>query len=368
MKKLEILKLMEANLKVDKTFEFLPWHKRQLPNWWFHELTDASIVPRIEGLTTELNQLREATKKIASETKEAKDLIASTDCKHEIRLTKYHHFGETHECIFCGKRIDNNPHDYWDPAELHSTYCINYAHKYQDQCEEEYSIKDGHTKEELYDKIVTILKDKKDDEEIDLVKELKELNLKHAEYIDIKIKPETFIMIIGGTNKQFIGDGAYITKPKLDLVKELYSYFAGQADTKLLVIDNADVITSIDSFSNMKKAAYSSIKELERILSEYNQDFKLIIDISDLYDYKIDGKKITQKKHELKLKKMYPNSRIIRINNFNNANSDERKRVLKTPSEDTFGYANDDYYQNENGSIKKTNQNHVLKLINRKDE
>lgn len=329
MKKLEILKLIEANLRVDKTYKFLPYHKRQLPNWWFHELTDASIVPKIEGLTTELNQLREATKKIARETKEAKDLIKSTDCKHEIRLSKYHHFGVTHECILCGKRIDNNPHDYWDPAELHSTYCINYKHKYQDEYDDTYIIKDGHTKEKLYSKIVTILKDKTDDEEIDLVKELKKLNLKHAEYIDIEIKPETFIMIIGGTNKQFVENGAYITIPKLDVVKDIYSYFAGQEDTKLLVIDNEDVINSIDHFRNMKKASYSSIGELENILKEHKHDYKLIIDMADLYDYKVSGNEIIQEEHELRLQEMYPNSKVIKINNSTKDKIKNKEYMLK---------------------------------------
>lgn len=368
MKKIEILKIMEANLRIDKTYKYLPWDKKMLPNWWFMDLSHARIVPRIEGLTNELNQLRKETKEIAKITEDAKELLAVSNCKHEIRLSKHNHFGTIHRCILCNKDLYDNPHSYWDPAEMQSTYCINYKHKHQDDSEEPYSIKDGHTKEELYEKIVKILKNKNDDEEIDLVEEFKKLNLKRAEYIDIKLKPETFIMIIGGTNKQFIGNGAYITKPSIDIVKDLYSYFAGQQDTKLLVIDNANVITSIDDFSNIKKAAYSSIKELERILSEHKQDYKLIINISDLYEYSIEDEQIVQKKYELDLQKMYPNSRIIRINNFSNTNDDERKEILNTPSDISFGYTNNEYFQNVKGSLKKKDIKHVIKLINKRKD
>ena len=339
MKKLEILKLIEANLKIDKTYSFLPWNDKTFPNWWFYNLSQATMVPKIEGLTNELNLLRQATKDIAKETKEAKELIENTDCKHEIRLHYENPYFSEHKCIFCGKIFTNNPETYWDPAELPNTYCINYESKYQDDGDQSYIVKGGHTKESLYNLITAILKDKSDDEEIDLVKEMKELNLKLSEYINIEIKPETFIMIIGGTNKQFIGSEAYITKPKTDIVKDLYTYFAGQIDTKLLVIDNADVITSIDNFSNVKKVAYSSIEELEKILDDHKQDFKLIIDISDLYDYKIKNKNITQKKHELDLKTMYPNSRVIKINNI---------------------------CQNEDGLLRKTDVKHILKLVNEK--
>lgn len=169
MKKIEILKMIKANLRIMKTYRFLPWDKRQLPNWWFSDLTHARIVPRIEGLTTELNQLRKATKEIARETKEAKDFIKSIDCKHEIRLSKHHHFGTANKCIFCGEEINDNT----------STYYINYEHKYQDEDEEEYTT-DGFTEEDLYKIIIGILKDKKDDDEIDLVAELGKLNLGHT--------------------------------------------------------------------------------------------------------------------------------------------------------------------------------------------
>jgi hypothetical protein len=333
MKKIEILKLMEANLRVDKTYSFLPCSERMVPELWFDDLTHARIVTKVEGVTEELNLLREATKIIAQKTKEAKELIASANCNHEIRITEYGCLNiATHKCILCGKSFQSNPYYYWDPSELENTYCINYEGKYQSDDEGKYVIKDGHTKEELYSIINDILKDKKDDEEIDLVKEFKKLKLKKAEYFDIKPIEETFIMILGGTNKKYIGNGAYITKPKVDVVKDIYSYFAGQEDTKLLVIDNEDVINSIDHFRNMKKVSYSSIGELENILKEHNQDYKLIIDITDLYDYKVSDNKITQEKYELELQKRYPNSKVIRVNDFNNITKDEvknKKYILK---------------------------------------
>ena len=327
MKKIEILKLMEANLRVDKTYSFLPWSERATPEWWLNDLTHARIVTKVEGVTVELNLLREATKIIAKKTKEAKEFISSANCNHEIRITE--HGGcfntTTHTCILCGKSFGENSNYYWSPSELENIYCINYEGKYQNDGEGGYIVKDGHTKDELYSILNDILKDKKDDEEIDLVQEFKKLHLKKADYYDITVPEENFIMILGGTNKQFIGEGSYITKTKKDIVKDIYSHFAGLEDTKLLVIDNEDVIKSIDQFRNMKKISYTGIGELKNILKEHNQDYKLIIDMTDLYDYNISDNQIVPERHELGLQEMYPNSKVIRVNKFDNFTKDERK-------------------------------------------
>ena len=57
-----------------------------------------------------------------------------------------------------------------------------------------------------------------DDEEVDLVQEIKKLGLKDCTIYEKPFKKENYILIIGGSNKQYISSSSYLTSKSENLI------------------------------------------------------------------------------------------------------------------------------------------------------
>lgn len=69
---------------------------------------------------------------------------------------------------------------------------------------------------------------------------------------------------------------------------------------------------------------YDTIKDLKINLNALRDiPFKLVLDLSKLYDYKIENGNVVASDYSLNLERLFPNSIIIRVQRFNINKSDE---------------------------------------------
>ena len=355
MKKIDILKVIEANLKIMNNSKLLSITKDRgfpeysiKPEYWF---------PNIEELKEEFEVLRKEVQSRLDETNECKKIIDDSCCKHEIRLTHYHTFGCDYKCVFCGEYISSDNNVSFGYSINRNCNCANLTAKYQDS--EDYEVlKNGYTKKDIYEIIINILKDKDDNAEIDLVGEFKNLNLKECEIIQKKKVLENYILIISGTNKKYIDNTAYITCKTFNVGIDFVKYFSGILNTKIELIDDNDYLFKIEFpnyGSNLKFTSYDTLEELQiEIQRENNIPFKFIIDLSELYNYDIIDNEIKKENINLELKELFPNSHIIRIKDLSKKSLKELSTFLHE-YQDLYAYSNNKYYYLDDNEVKSAN-------------
>lgn len=330
--------------------------------------------PDIDELKEEFDILGQEVKDALDETENCKEYIKGSCCNHEVRLKHFGTFWSHSTCVFCDKRILSNDCINWEYSINRNKYCVNLIAKYQD--DEDYdNIPDGYTNEQVYEIINNILKDKKDDEEVDLVQEFKKLKLQNCKINEEKKVNENYILIIGGSNKQFIDDEVFLHKKGLKIGLDFVKYFSNFLNTKVELIDNSEILESEylkkcfprENY-NLKFTNYDTIDELKEILlCQKEIPFKIVIDLSELYEYKVLNDNISKEVVTLKLEEYFPNSHIIKIGTQYKRNLEEVVSYLKSFQgfDNLYTYQDGYYYYLENGEIKSDNLENTCGKVKR---
>lgn len=334
MKKSEILKLIEVNkiiknnsalLSITKERENSRFQKDK--KYWF---------PNIEELKEDFNILSIEVQEALNEVEACKQYIQNSNCNHDVRLEHYGLFGSHSKCIFCGKSIKSDNCCNFEYSINRNKYCVSLVAKYQDDDDYGY-VSDGYTNEQVYEIILNLLKDKDMDEEVDLVQEFKKLDLHNCKINDEKKVNENYILIISGTNKKYIDKDTYMVSENLNTSSEYVKYFSELLNTRVELIDNIETLENIelkkmfnDNYRYLKFASYKTKEELEKeLLRQKDIPFKVIIDLSNLYEYKISNDVITKEKVELNLSEYFPNSHIVKINDAPKNNFEQEETCGK---------------------------------------
>ena len=375
MKKKDLLKLIEAKYKIINNEKLVEFTERSAGNFRWYQKKEEDWFPKIDDLENEFNILKKEVKLALKETKEAKDVINNFECNHDVRLNYYELFSNTSKCIFCDEYIHGDNVSNWEYSKNRNKYCVILDDKIQfDSDGDDYIIDNGYTINQVLEIILDIIKDKNDEDDIDLIQEFKKLNLINCKINDQKKSKENFILIISGSNKHFIDDESYIQKKGLDFGLEIVDYFYGLLNTKVKLIDNTEFLENkklqeISSYNdNIKFTNYDTIEELERILNQQQEvPFKLIIDLSELYNYKIDNNSIIKESYNINLNEIFPNSHVIKINNLSKKSLEELSSFLKLYKDinNLYAYQNEKYYYIENNEIKSQDLENTCDKVKR---
>lgn len=363
MKKTEILALIQANRIIKRNNPLLSITRdKRFPNikidmeYWF---------PDIEQLKEEFKILQKEVLDVQKESNECKRIIQKCKCNHEVRLKHFGIFSSHSNCIFCNKTIMSDNCVNWEYSVNRNKYYIDFIAKYQDDEDYDY-ISDGYTEEDIYLIIEKMLEDRDENEDIDLVQELKRLNLEKSIISEKKLEREDYILIISGTNKQYIDNETYIqNKTNLKIALEILKYFSNLLNTKIELIDSKK--HQIENLSDkIKLVQYETIDNLNQILIRQQEiPFKIIIDITELFEYTFENEKLIKKETEINLKELYPNSKIIRIKNLSNKRKEELLSYLKEYQSLIYAYQCEKYYSNNEGTLDEQNQEELLSCIKR---
>ena len=368
MKKREILDLIKAKNKIQdnkKILSLARFHNGfpKEENTWF---------PRIPDLEKEFEVLKKELKERIIETHNAKDTYnrITSKCKHEVRMSYYIEtdFGGCMccKCLFCDKEIFASSHEKWEESiNINKRYVkLRYKYNIDETCygsDNDLIYKeDAYTKEDIMNIIYSILQNKDDDEEIDFIEEFGKLNLKYCEIENKKIRPEYYVLIIGGSNEEYIKD-FIIKKIHHPAGLVFLHYFKDLLNTKVEFINNYEMmnnnaIKSIkqENKANLKFQEYSTIQNLEYILKEEKKvPFNLIINWTKLYTFNIVDNQIKATKYTLDLKELFPNSTIINIHSLTD---DELANINNLVKEQEYAHIRGNtFYHLEDGKVITTN-------------
>jgi len=323
MKKTEILKLLKIRKNYISTEVLSKLSSHAFPN----------VVELKEELEILKNEQQLAKKIHENSSNDIKKL----DCNHEVRITYHNLFTSHSTCTLCGKSIngDNclNGTIYNDVNR--NRYYASFPGSYDD---EDYGFVQGIEEETTHTYILDILNNYNDDEEVDLVQEIKKLGLKDCTIYEKPFKKENYILIIGGSNKQYISSSSYLTSKSENLSMELAHYFTGLAKVNVEVIDSPEILASKKfqeyfpyQYSNTKFVPYDTYEEVIKEIESLSKfcPFDIIIDVSNLNKYDVNDSKINQSKVNLDLNNLFPNSFIISIAEFANLSKKELLEKLK---------------------------------------
>ena len=373
MTKREILNLINAKRIIQKNKELLSiitnghgflWNEK----FWF---------PNIPELLNEFDILKKELKETLSESEQMEEVYnnLTENCKHEVRLEFHGSWYAHYECIFCGKSISMENYEKWEESINVNRHCVNLLYKYycDEDGYEEVLKEDAYTYDDVINIIEKALQDKDFDKEVDLVNEFKKINLNHCIINDKKLKSEYYVLIIGGNNRQYIEDNFYLSKINiLDSIGFL-KYFKDMLNTKVALIDNSKTIDGIrcakmeeEKNSNLQFWKYDTIKEiLDLLKEEVGIPFNLIVNLSELYTYKVVNNEIIKEKYELGLKEIFPNSYIVNISDMSNKDIEFITELLKKyiNIDKQSIYRNHNYYRLEEGEIVESNLDGVCNIM-----
>ncbi len=282
-------------------------------------LEEDKWLPKYDDLKDEFDILQKELKEVydeANKQKEIRDRIIKS-CKHEVRREAPEAYGFGYStfyyCVFCGKRISKN-HVWKDSININNHAVNLLADMYYDADGYPCKVDGGYSLEEVYNIIKQIVSNLQDDETIDFIKEFTKLNLENCTITDKKDKPEYYMMIIAGNNQEKIEDFNLFKSNNLKAL-DFFKYFSNILNCKILYIDNNinDEIWKIEkeNYNGIEIKKYTSIKDLEYILEEYQQiPFNLIINLSELSTYEITQNKLERVNYNLDLQKKFPNALV----------------------------------------------------------
>lgn len=323
MKKKDILRIIELNKKItaNKNLISLTRHK-QFP---IIEFEEEYWFPDIPDLKSEFETLKQEIKEAISENEisneELKQLTES--CTHDIRLQANSFMISTSTCVFCKKTIygDNTSNGNTIYNDINrNRNCVMFTEDRYDENYEDYI--EGYSFNDVYSILLKILENKNDDEDIDLISELKQLKLDKCFIDERPFEKEYYILIIGGSNTQKINDNSYMTSIKTLTATKLAKLLGGIPKVKVELLENPDTYKSsefqkIFPYTNIvgyRFSNYTTIEELENELKkESHVPFDIIINASNQQDFIISNNKISTKDFDLSLNLLFPNSHIINI-------------------------------------------------------
>jgi len=380
VKKREIIELINLNQTIKK------YDKSRDTSMLFININELKEI--FGELQEEFNVLQreiDTARKIVEDSKRA---ISLCKCDHQVRLQYSGCFINHSKCVLCNKEINGDNHYsstiYNDVNR--NRYTVMFKANFYDE-NAECDLTDGYYKDDVYKIILDILEHRDDEEEIDLVQEIKKLNLDKCKVDERKKDKQYYILIVSGSNKQMISDRGYITSDKIPISTEFSYCLTGIPRVNVEVFDNKDAFISTEfkekfgknRSDNTRFVEYNTIEEFKREIDrEKEVPFDIIIDMSSLYEYRIDNGEIISKKIDIDFKEIFPDSYVIKIDDYGKKNNIELLKLLNdkllTYSE-AYGYirknrnsfyaSEEDFYMARDDNIRTADIDDVCKNIRR---
>lgn len=374
MKKKDILKLINAKTTITKNEKLLSTIQNRLFRTTHYEPMEFWF-PKLPELKEYFDILKKELLDAKQETEEACDILSNTICQHEVRLNYHSLFCSSNVCVLCGQSASSDNVISFKESNYRNKHTITFPAKYQEDDDGPYKVKNGLTNEEVYTIIKSILENYSDDDEVDLVEEFSKLDIKAMNVNKEKRKNENYILIIGGTNRKYVND-TYISRKKYSDSTNFITYFSEVLNSKIAIIENRDILNNQEianlerNHNNIFFQDYNSLDTFETCLYQVEKiPFKLIIDISELYDYQIQDESILSVPHELSLKDKFPNSHIVRIRSINSKVKEDEALEKLTDDYEILQTCEEKpkyYYLDHDKILKKETEeacNHIKMLL-----
>lgn len=319
MKKKEILNLIHAKEVIEQHQGLLSTIKVKRLDI---EKKEKDWYPNIPEFKEYFDILKKELLQAKNETLESEKIVQEIECSHEVRLKYQGLFSCYYKCVLCERCVSSDNTTSFKQSNYRNKHTVTFDAKYQSDDDGPYEVKTGKTELEVKKIILEILKNFQDEDEVDLVEEFSKLKFKNMEINKEKRKQEKYVLIIGGTNLEFLDEkeNFYVTKEMHNTSLDFLKYFISLLNTKVAVIDREETLNA-QEFKEIKEknynvllCDYTSLGYLESALYQVEDiTFQLIVDLSQIYDYEIKENQVKAESHDLHLSERFPNSQIIKI-------------------------------------------------------
>ncbi len=290
-------------------------------------------IPLVEELKDELIVLKEELEKIKKKkisareyVKKKKSMVDNIKCEHPLMFSHRNLFGTSYSCILCNQSVENRKKQ---------TVSIK-----KDFYDEDGDFYKRYSFEEIYNILMPILNNLKEDDEIDMANIFTELfnnNIIGEAEINGKAYKKIYkILIVCGCNEISIMKGISLKHEYLDVLEVLnYFHYLYRISTDLIITE--DLLENKNWYGLRE---YKSLEDLYKLLEEVkNVEYGLVIDMTSLFDYEIRNEKINILPVSLDLDKVFPNSLVLKLND--GISKEEMLDILSNKLESSEGYSYD---------------------------
>ena len=329
--------------------------------------------PDVEFLKEEFEVLRTEINDVIAKKNEASTFFKNYKCNHEVRVSDYEYYGGRYDdtCVLCDHKL------IWNSALIKYNSMDNLNERNKKlalfmgvtPCDNSEYYNVHYTKNDVIE-ILTKILETSTDEEIDLVDEIEKLRLDHCKIN--KPHNKNLVMIIVGSNKEYIDDNIYLTSINSIEVKRIIEYFTSLFNVAIEIVGNNEIYDLYKpETDHVMLYAYEKIGTLKTHLA-YEKDipFSLIVNMSNLYTYTVTDNKIIPVKYNLELEKIFPDVPIVNIGDFANCDKEVITDYLRTMNGNTYACNIDKYYYLKDDEVKygyvNDTFNDIKKLIKTK--
>lgn len=322
MNRNDLKQLVSARKTILKYKDLCSLTKERVRSRYARELTEEEWFPNIPELKEEFDVLKKELLEAKTKTDKANDQLDKISCSHEIRLRYYNLFGSSTSCVFCGY---SSPGDsFKEPFDIEN-HCAAFDSYLQYGDDGYYNIENGYKYEDIF-KILDKILENTTDEEIDILSEIKKLNLQRCTVNEDPIRKTYYVLLVGGYNNLTIDKNFHIKKNDSLPIYPALEYFSGLLRTKVYILTNENVNEYLDlkdyednNFRTVRISCYDDLDSLKGKLKFLDDiPFELVIDLSSLNNYEIVDNDICIKPISFPWKEYFPNAKVVRGEDIRN--------------------------------------------------
>ena len=305
------------------------------------------LVP-IEELQSDMDVLKQEIKERIQKKDEAQEFLKSGFCcNHPVRYLHYNHDFPHEKCLLCGR--DNLPafknristiHDVFEIESnpKKAVFLEKYVYDLVPFAPVDIEDDPAYTEDEVM-RILQNMVDDLPDGEFDLVDEIEKRNYAYCNII--KPTSKRFILVLAGSNEEYLNEDTYVKGNSIVNPKKLIDYFTDLYNVCIQLV--CDYGTSgyydfhVEEPGKLFIKIYSSLKDFQETINSLKKiPFSLVIDATNLKEVKFKNHCVYSKPYHLNIPTLFPNAEVISARDYLNGNRLMDSYALKELSKDSL--------------------------------
>ena len=305
------------------------------------------LVP-VEELQSDMDVLKQEIKERIQKKDEAQEFLKSGFCcNHPVRYLHYNHDFPHEKCLLCGqdylpaskKRI-STIHDVFEIESnpKKAVFLEKYVYDLVPFAPVDIEDDPAYTEDEVMS-ILQNMVDDLPDGDFDLVDEIEKRNYAYCNII--KPTSKRFILVLAGSNEEYLNEDTYVKGNSIVNPKKLIDYFTDLYNVCIQLV--CDYGTSgyydfhVEEPGKLFIKNYSSLKDFQETINSLKKiPFSLVIDATNLKEVKFKNHCVYSKPYHLNIPTLFPNAEVISARDYLNGNRLMDSYALKELSKDSL--------------------------------
>ena len=323
MKREELKKIIEYKLfRMKSSGSRLINLTRKFENHEEVRIDESEWFPKIEELNSEFEILKKEVKDYLKTDYDSEEFFKSYKCSHPVRIDDidFRTNRKYQTCVLCGYNLF-----YKDYKHEKNNIAVFTGKEITDYYEGEYIIR--YTDYKILNILLGIC-NISTTEEIDITKEIKKLKLDYCDIV--RNKNRKYILFVLGSNRFKIDDYLYFSSDNNIYYKSLINKFRELFNVHITIIGRKEDLEEYKKEDDsIELLSYETIEELENLLTWDRDKYDLVIDMSSLFNIKVEEGKIKPERYKINYGKFIPSAKIIKINDLSKENRNRIMEYLK---------------------------------------